>query len=124
MEPHTRLRLLEHATAELLESETNGTLLLGVDGNDCEPLVVTALGCSVLVATGRSAQVLIAMGRLGRRGLTGPRALAEGCDRTLRTLHRLPPEYVPALAFGNPVNASGLLARLGSTRRPWGRSSP
>jgi hypothetical protein len=124
MEPHTRLRLLGHAAAELLESETNGTLILGVDGSDCAPLVVTALGCSVLVATGRGAQVLIPVARLRRRGLTGPHALAEGCDRTLRSVHRLPAEFVPALAFGNPVNAAGFLARLGSTLRPRGRSSP
>ncbi|HEX4864297.1 MAG TPA: hypothetical protein VFV02_09505, partial [Acidimicrobiales bacterium] len=53
MEMQARIRLLEHAASELLESETNGSLVLGVRGSQCEPLVVTALGCSVLVAVGR-----------------------------------------------------------------------
>jgi hypothetical protein len=108
MEAHVRIRLLEHAASELLESETNGSLVLGVRGSDCEPLVVTALGCSVLVAVGRRSPILMAISSLSRDGRSGPRALAEGCDRTLRTVHDLPSEFVPTLFFGDPVNARRL----------------
>ncbi len=105
MEPQARIRFLEDATSELLESETNGSLLLGVSGSDCEPLVVTALGCSVLVGVGRGSPILIAISSLKREGKSGPRALAEGCDRTLRTVHDLPLGFVPTLVFADPVNA-------------------
>ncbi|HVC42466.1 MAG TPA: hypothetical protein VND54_10865 [Candidatus Saccharimonadales bacterium] len=105
MEPLARIRLLEHAASELLESETNGSLVMGVSGSDCEPLVVTAVGCSVLVAVGRRSPILIAIASLGRGGRSGPRALAEGCDRTLRRVHDLPSGFVPTLSFADPVNA-------------------
>jgi hypothetical protein len=105
MEPLERIRLLERAASELLESETNGSLAVGVRGSDCEPLVVTALGCSVLVAVGRRAPMLIAISSLRREGRSGPRALAEGCDRTLRRVHALPSEFTPTLSFAHPVNA-------------------
>ena len=106
MNPQARIRLLEQAASELLESETNASLVLGVRGSDCEPLVVTALGCGVLVAVGRGSPVLMPISSLNRNGRSGPRALAEGCDRTLRTVHNLPPEFVPTVFFADPVNAS------------------
>ena len=59
-----RIRLLEQAASELLESETNASLVLGVRGSDCEPLVVTALGCSVLVAVGRRSPILMPISSL------------------------------------------------------------
>jgi hypothetical protein len=105
MEAHTRIRLLEHAASELLESETNGSLVLGVRGSDCDPLVVTALGCSVLVAVGRQSSILMAISPLSREGKSGPRALAEGCDRTLRTVHDLSSDFAPTLFFTDAVNA-------------------
>lgn len=111
MHPQTRIRLLEQAASELLESETNASLVLGVKGSDCEPLVVTALGCSVLVAVGRRSPILVPLSSLSRTGRSGPRALAEGCDRTLRTVHDLPPEFVPTLVFADPVNASRFSTR-------------
>ncbi len=89
-----------------LESETNASLVLGVRGSDCEPLVVTALGCSVLIAVGRRSPILMPISSLNRNGGSGPRALAEGCDRTLRAVHDLPSEFVPTLFFADPVNAS------------------
>jgi hypothetical protein len=105
MEQQTRIRLLEEAASELLESETNGSLLLGATERDCEPFVIKALGCSVLVAVGRRPPILMAISSLSRDGRSGPRALAEGCDRTLRTVHGLPSEFVPTLFFADPVNA-------------------
>jgi hypothetical protein len=112
MDPNSRIRLLERAASELLESETNGSLVLGVRGSDCEPLVVTALGCTILVAVGRRSPMLIAISSLSRDGRSGPRALAEGCDRTLRTVHHLPSEFVPTLFFADPINAGRFRERL------------
>lgn len=112
MQAHARIRLLEHAASELLESETNGLLVLGARGSDCEPLVVTALGCSVLVAVGRRPPILMAISSLSREGKSGPRALAEGCDRTLRTVHVLSSEFIPTLLFADPVNATRFPERL------------
>lgn len=112
MDPLARLRLFEHAAAELLESETNGSLTLGVRGDRREPLVINALGCSVLVAMGPGAAVLMPMRSLPRRGTSGTQALAAGCERTLRTVHGLPPGFVPTVSFDNPVNTAGWLSRL------------
>jgi hypothetical protein len=109
IEPHDRLRLLERAASELLESETNASLVLGVRGVNCDPVVVTALGCSVLVAVGLRGAVLVALSSPGRRGGAGPRALAEGCDRTLRRVHGLPARFVPTVTFDHPVNAARFL---------------
>jgi hypothetical protein len=109
MNPQARIRLLAQAASELLESETNASLVLGVRGSDCEPLVVTALGCSVLVAVGRRSPILMPISTLTRNGRSGPRALAEGCDRTLGTVHNLPSEFVPTLFFADPVNARRFL---------------
>jgi hypothetical protein len=106
VEPRTRIRLLEDAASELLESETNGSLTVGVTGCECEPLTLTALGASVLVAVGHQASMLISMSSLRSRGSTGPRALAAGSDRTLRTVHDLPVDFVPSLSFGDPANAA------------------
>jgi hypothetical protein len=105
MEPRTRIRLLEHAASELLESETNGSLMVGVTGCACEPLVLTALGGSVLVAVGHRASMLISMSTLRSGGRSGPLALAAACDRTLRTVHDLPADFAPTLSFGDPANA-------------------
>jgi hypothetical protein len=113
VDTRTRLRLLEHAAAELLESETNGSMILGARGSRCEPLVVTALGCSVLLAIGPRASVLIPMQSLQRRGMVGARALAAGCERTLRTVHRLPPDFAPTVSFDNPVNAARWIGGVG-----------
>jgi hypothetical protein len=113
VDPQARLRLLEHAAAELLESETNGSMILGARGSCCSPLVVTALGCSVLVAIGCRASVLIPMQSPQRRGTFGARALAAGCERTLRTVHGLPPDFVLSVSFDNPVNAARWIGRAG-----------
>jgi hypothetical protein len=106
MDPHARIRLLEQAASELLESETNGSVVLGVNGIDCEALVVTALGCSVLVAVGRRASILMAISSLCPDGRSGPRAVAEGCDRTLLAVHHLRPDFVPTICFADPANAA------------------
>jgi hypothetical protein len=113
VDTQTRLRLIEHAAAELLESETNGSMILGARGSSCEPLVVTALGGSVLVAIGLRASVLLPMRSLHRRGSFGARALAAGCERALRTVHGLPPDFVPSVSFDNPVNAARWIGRVG-----------
>jgi hypothetical protein len=107
----TRIRLLERAAAELLESETNGSLVVGASGRELEPLVITALGCSVLVVLGCRASVLVAMTSLGGRGTPGPRALASGCERVLRVVHGLAEDFIPTLAFDNPANAKGFIER-------------
>jgi hypothetical protein len=114
VDPLARLCLIEHATAELLESETNGSLTLGVLECGCEPVVVTALGCSVLVAIGPRAAVLMSLRSLRRQGTSGARVLAAGCERTLRTVHGLPLGFAPTVAFDNPVNAARWLGRLRS----------
>jgi hypothetical protein len=113
VDPLERLRLLELATAELLESETNASLTLGAEGHPGGPMVVTALGCSVVVAIGLCAAVLMPLASPGRRRSSGARALAAGCDRTLRTVHRLPLDFVPSVAFNDPTNTAGWLDRLG-----------
>jgi hypothetical protein len=112
VDPQERLRLFEHATAELLESETNASLALGVHDGGCEPVVVMALGCSVLVAVGSRARILVPLASLGRPPTSGARALAAGCDRTLRTVHRLSLGFVPSVDFDDPANAAGWLGRL------------
>jgi hypothetical protein len=113
VDPRARLRLLEDAVAELLESETNGSLTIGVRGRECEPLLVTALGGNVLIAVGPRASVLTPMRSLQRHGALGARALAWGCERTLRAVHRLPPDFVPSVAFDNPMNAARWIGRVG-----------
>ena len=105
MEPRVRIRVLERAISELLESETNGSLVLSSMGRDCEPLIVTALGCSVLMAVGPRPPILVAIPALNGHGRSGPRALAEGCDRTLRTVYDLRPDFVPTLFFADAANA-------------------
>jgi hypothetical protein len=110
VEPGARIRLLEDAASELLESETNGSLTVGVRGSACEPLLLTALGDSVLVAVGQRASMLISMSSLTSRG-SGPHVLAAGCDRTLRTVHGLSADFVPTLCFGDPANATRFQGR-------------
>jgi hypothetical protein len=112
VDTQARLRLLEHAAAELLESETNGSMILGARGSRRAPLLVTALGCSVLVAIGPRASMLLQMQSLQRRGRSGARALAEGCERTLRTVHGLSSDFVPTVSFDNPVNAARWIGRV------------
>jgi hypothetical protein len=113
IDAHRRLRILEDAASELLESERNASLLLGVSGSDCAPLVVTAMGCSLHVAFGPRTSVLIDIASLHRSGAQGPRAIAEGCDRTLRTIHHLAADFVPTLCFDDPLNTVRFLGRLG-----------
>ena len=112
MDVSTRLHILEEAAAELLESELNSSLLIGVRGRECDPLVVTALGCSVRMALGPRASVLTTMASLGDREGRGPRALAAGCERTLRTAHGLSARFAPTLWFEHPLNRAGFLRRF------------
>jgi hypothetical protein len=113
MDRAARPRLLEQAIAELLESETNGSLTLRVPTRDCEPLVVTAMGCSALLAVGLGASVLVRIESLRRDDVSGAEALAAGCERVLRILHGLPRDAAPIVAFHDPVNAAGWLGRRG-----------
>jgi hypothetical protein len=106
MERLARIRLLEQAAAELLASETNGSLFIGVDGSPQEPVVITAFGCTVLLAVGHRASVLMATSSVRSDGLSGARALAEGCDRALRAVHGLPADFAATVQFDNPANAS------------------
>ncbi|HEY6468524.1 MAG TPA: hypothetical protein VI434_02030 [Candidatus Dormibacteraeota bacterium] len=112
IEPDTRLRLLELAARELLESETNGSMVIGAGSDAVEPVVVTALGCSVLLAVGHRSPVLMSIAALRPRGVGGPRALAQGCERALRAVNHLPADFAISLSFGLAANASGFLHRL------------
>jgi hypothetical protein len=105
MERLARIRLLEQAAAELLASETNGSLFIGIDGSTYEPLVITAFGCSVLLAVGHRASVLMTLSSARSDGLSGARELAEGCDRALTAVHDLPADFAPTVHFDNPANA-------------------
>jgi hypothetical protein len=87
-------------------------MLLGAAETGAEPLVVTAAGCSVLVAVGHRSPMLMAVSRLRPRGVGGPRAIALSCDRALRTVNRLPEDFVLTLAFDVAANAPRLLDRL------------
>jgi|GEM_PF-3206541 len=106
-----RLRVVEHAIAELLESETNGSLTLGGGTSDREPLMITALGCSVLLTIGPGESVLVPVGSLRRDRISGARALAALCEQVLLALHGLPRGSVPTIAFDNPINAAGWVGR-------------
>jgi hypothetical protein len=97
----------------LLESETNGSLVIGVSGRDCAPLTVTAVGISVLIAVGRGSHLLARVPSLRVECSRGPRVVAAGCDRTLRSVNRLPLGYTPALSFTDPVNAQRFQVRAG-----------
>ena len=112
MNASTRVRILEEAAAELLESELNSSLIIGVRDRDCDPLVVTALGCSVLMALGARASVLLTMTSLGSVDSCGPKALALGCERTLRTVHQLSERFAPTLWFEHPRNRAGFIRRF------------
>jgi D-serine deaminase-like pyridoxal phosphate-dependent protein len=108
MERATRIRLIEAAAAELLESETNAALRIGARGVPSAGLVIKAAGCSVVVEVERGGSVLLAVAAL--QG--GPTSLAAGCERTLRTVHSLSDAFVPTVTFANPTNASGFQRRL------------
>jgi len=105
--------MLELATAELLQSETNGSLLIGVEGRRCRGLVVTAAGCALVVGIEHGAQVLVNTAVPDRRQDRGPRALAARCEAVLRWIHWLPDDYVPTVAFADPSNARRFRDRLG-----------
>jgi hypothetical protein len=96
----------------LLESEANGSLAIGVTGSDCAPLIVTAVGSSVVLAVGVIGAVLTPTSSLGGR-CPGPRFLAEGCDRALRGVHRLPADFTPTLYFADPLNTRRFRERDG-----------
>jgi hypothetical protein len=97
---------------ELLESETNGSLRIGVEGRRHDALVVTAMGCSVVVGIENGAQVLLSVARLECRPERGPRVLAARCEATLRRLHGLPDDFVPTVDFDNEANARRFRERL------------
>ncbi|MGA7989691.1 MAG: hypothetical protein WCB51_14980 [Candidatus Dormiibacterota bacterium] len=97
----------------MLESETNGSLAIGVTGSDCAPLIVTAVGSSVVLAVGVIGAVLTPISSLCGRCAPGPRLLAEGCDRALRGVHRLPADFTPTLCFADPLNARRFRERDG-----------
>jgi hypothetical protein len=105
--------LLELATAELLESETNASLRIGVAGRRCAALVVTAAGCALVVGVEQGAQVLLNARSPEGSQDRGPRVLATRCEATLRRLHGLADDFVPTVAFDNPANAARFRERLG-----------
>jgi hypothetical protein len=112
MDRRARICLLEHATAELLESETNDSLRIGVSGSPCDRLVITAMGSSVVVGFEHEGAVLLKVASLeGPRG-RGPHVLAGGCEYTLRRVHRLSDHFVPTITFDDPSNDAGFRARL------------
>jgi hypothetical protein len=111
MDRPARLRVVELAIAELLESETNGSLALGGGRCDREPLVIRALGCSVLLSIGRGDSVLVPVGSLRRDRVSGARALAILCEQVIGALYGLPRGSVPTVAFDNPTNAAGWAGR-------------
>jgi hypothetical protein len=87
-------------------------MAVGAAGTDAEPLVIRAVGCSVLVAVGRRSPVLMSVAALEPRGVGGPRALAESCDHALRSVNRLPEDFVLTLSFDVAENASRFVDRL------------
>jgi hypothetical protein len=105
--------MLELATAELLESETNASLRIGVRGRRCSALVVTAAGCALVVGVEHGAQVLLNARSPEVRQERGPRVLAARCEATLRQLHGLGDDFVPTVAFDNPANAARFREALG-----------
>ena len=87
-------------------------MVIGAGGDAVELLVVTAAGCSVLVAVGHRSPILMSIAALRPRGVGGPRALAEECERTLRAINHLPADFAVSLSFDVAANASGFLDRL------------
>jgi hypothetical protein len=112
MDRPTRIGYIEHAAAELLESETNASLRIGVRGRECDRLVITAAGCSVVVALEHRGAVLLTVAALQGRQARGPRVLAAGCEYALRAIHRLSDDFVPTVAFDNPANAARFRERV------------
>jgi hypothetical protein len=112
MDRRARICLLEHAAAELLESETNDSVRIGVSGHRYDRLVVTAMGFHVVVGFEHEGAVILNVAKLrGQRG-RGPHLLADGCEHTLRTAHRLADDFVPTITFDDPSNDAGFRARL------------
>jgi hypothetical protein len=112
MDRATRIDLLEQAAAELLESETNASFRIGVPGFERAGLVITALGSSVIVGMERGGLVLLRVDSLHPLAGRGPRAIAAGCERTLRTIHGLGDDFAVRVAFDNAANAARFPARL------------
>jgi hypothetical protein len=112
MDRPTRIGVLELAAAELLESETNGSLRIGVEGRQRDAVVITATGCCVVVGIENGAQVLLSVARLDGCPERGPRVLAARCEATLRRLHGLPDDFVPTVDFDNEANARRFRQRL------------
>ncbi len=105
--------MLELATAELLESETNASLRIGVAGRRRDALVITAAGCALVVGLEHGPQVLVNARSLDGCQDCGPRVLAARCEATLRQLHGLGDDFVPTVAFDNPHNAARFRERIG-----------
>jgi hypothetical protein len=112
MDRATRIDLLEQAAAELLESEMNASLRIGVPGCERARLVLTAAGSSVIVRLERGGSVLLPVGGLHGPAGRGPRAIAAGCERTLRTVHGLRDDFDLTVVFDNAANAARFPARL------------
>jgi hypothetical protein len=112
MDRATRIDLLEQAAAELLESETNAALRVGVPGCERAGLVIMAAGSSVVVAMERGGSVLLRVDSLHASSARGPRGIAAGCERTLRAVHGLGDDFALVVAFDNPANAARFPARL------------
>jgi hypothetical protein len=104
--------MIEMATAELLESETNASLRIGVKGRRCDALVITAAGCALVIGVEAGAQVLLNARAPDGCQDRGPRALAARCEATLRRLHGLADDFIPTVAFDNPANAARFRERL------------
>ena len=112
MDRPTRISLLEAAAAELLESETNGSLRIGAQGRRRDALVISAMGCCVVVGIENGAQILLSVAGLEGYPERGPRVLAARCEATLRRLHGLPDNFVPTVDFDNAANARRFRERL------------
>ena len=112
MDRATRIDLLEQAAAELLESETNASLRIGVLGRDRAGLVITTAGYSAVVGMHRGGSVLLRVDTLHSPSGRGPRAIAAGCERALRTVHGLCDDFALTVVFDNAANAARFPARL------------
>jgi hypothetical protein len=112
VERATRIDLLEQAAAELLESETNASVRIGVPGRAGAALVLSAAGSSVIVATRHGGSVLLRVDALHGPAGCGPRAIAAGCERTLRLVHGLRDDFTIRIVFDNAANAARFPARV------------
>jgi hypothetical protein len=112
MDRAARIDLLEQAAAELLESETNASFRVAVPGFDRAGLVIAAAGPSVIVFMERGGSALLRVDSLHPRAGCGPRAIAAGCERTLRTVHSLRDDFAVQVVFENAANAARFPARV------------